>query len=118
MDDFSVFGPSFDPCLKNLGIVLRRCVETNLVLNWEKCNFMVTEGIMLGHKLSSKGLEVDQAKVGVIEKFPLPLNMKGIRSFLGHTCFYQRLFQDFSKISKPLKNFLIKISLLFLIMLV
>ncbi|MCI53475.1 reverse transcriptase, partial [Trifolium medium] len=84
MDDFSVFGPSFELCLKNLDTVLKRCVETNLVLNWEKCHFMVTEGIVLGHKISSKGIEVDKAKVEVIEKLPPPVNVKGIRSFLGH----------------------------------
>jgi len=49
MDDFSIFGSNFDSCLENLDVVLRRCVETNLVLNWEKCHFMVTEGIVLGH---------------------------------------------------------------------
>jgi hypothetical protein len=59
MDDFSVFGKSFDDCLNNLDAALKRCVETNLVLNWEKCNFMVTEGIVLGHKISKKGIEVD-----------------------------------------------------------
>ena len=51
MDDFSLFGPSFECYLKNLEIVLQRCVETNLVLNWEKCHFMVREGMVLGHKI-------------------------------------------------------------------
>src|SRR3954468_22040227 len=53
MDDFSVYGSSFDLCLKNLDEVMERCIETNLVLNWEKCTFMVTDGIALGHKVSS-----------------------------------------------------------------
>ena len=53
-------------------------MKTNLVLNWEKCHFMVTEGIVLGHKVSSRGLEVDRAKVEVIEKLPPPVNVKGI----------------------------------------
>ncbi|KAL4291107.1 hypothetical protein GQ457_14G015530 [Hibiscus cannabinus] len=57
MDDFSTFGENFDNCLSNLEKVLKRCKETNLVLNWEKCHFMVDEGIMLGHKISSKGME-------------------------------------------------------------
>jgi len=57
MDDFSVFGATFDVCLLNLETVLRRCIETNLVLNWEKCHFMVTEGIVLGHKISKEGLK-------------------------------------------------------------
>ena len=84
MDDFSVFGSSFECCLKNLEMVLQRCMETNLVLNWEKCHFMVQEGIALGHKISARGIGVDQAKIDVIEKLPQPLNVKGIRSFLGH----------------------------------
>ncbi|XP_058740928.1 uncharacterized mitochondrial protein AtMg00860-like [Vicia villosa] len=69
---------------------------------------MVTEGIILGHKVSSRGLEVDQAKVEVIEKLPPSLNMKGIRSFLGHADFYQRFIKDFSKVAKPLSNLLNK----------
>ena len=63
MDDFSVFGDSFDSCLKNLAKVLQKCEETNLVLNWEKRHFLVNEGIVLGHKVSQDGLEVDKAKV-------------------------------------------------------
>ncbi|XP_016652563.1 PREDICTED: RNA-directed DNA polymerase homolog [Prunus mume] len=62
MDDFSVFGDSFDQCLHNLSKVLARCEQTNLVLNWEKCHFMVNQGIVLGHVMSSKGIEVDKAK--------------------------------------------------------
>jgi hypothetical protein len=108
MDDFSVFGPSFDRCLMNLDTVLKWCVETNLVLNWEKCHFMVTEGIVLGHKISAKGIEVDKAKVEVIEKLPPPVNVKGIRSFLGHAGYYRRFIKDFSKIAKPLSNLLNK----------
>ena len=108
MDDFSVFGSTFDICLHNLEVVLRRCVETNLVLNWEKCHFMVTEGIVLGHKIFERGIEVDRAKVEIIEKLPLPTNVKGIRSFLGHAGFYRRFIKDFSKIAKPLCNLLNK----------
>nr|KYP63065.1 Retrovirus-related Pol polyprotein from transposon 17.6 [Cajanus cajan] len=108
MDNFSVFGASFDTCLENLNTVLRRCVETNLVLNWEKYHFMVTEGIVLGHKISRRGIEVDPAKVEVISKLPPPTNVKGIKSFLGHVGFYRRFIQDFSKIAKPLSNLLVK----------
>ena len=70
MDDFLVFGDSFDRCLANLEKMLKRCEETNLVLNWEKCHFMVKEGIVLGHKVSGNGIEVDQAKVEAISKLP------------------------------------------------
>ena len=106
MDDFSVFGDSFDSCLKNLAKVLQKCEETNLVLNWEKCHFMVNEGIVLGHKVSQDGLEVDKAKVETIEKLPAPTSVKGIRSFLGHAGFYRRFIKDFSKVAKPLCNLL------------
>src|SRR3954463_11397236 len=106
MDDFSVFGKTFDTCLNNLDVALEMCIETNLILNWEKCHFMVTEGIILGLKVSSRGLEVDQAKVEVISKLPPPINVKGVRSFLGHVGFYRRFVKDFSKIAKPLSNLL------------
>ncbi|KAK1641975.1 hypothetical protein QYE76_059780 [Lolium multiflorum] len=85
-----------------------RCEETNLVLNWEKCHFMVNEGIVLGHKISERGIEVDRAKVEAIEKMPYPRDVKGIRSVLGHAGFYRRFIKDFSKVSKPLTNLLQK----------
>ncbi|XP_070023356.1 uncharacterized protein [Nicotiana sylvestris] len=78
MDDFSVVGNSFNECLANLTHVLKRCIEMNLVLNWEKCHFMVQEGIVLGHLVSSKGIEVDRAKVVVIEKLPPPTSVKAV----------------------------------------
>ncbi|GJY39486.1 reverse transcriptase domain-containing protein [Tanacetum coccineum] len=108
MDDFSVFGNSFDQCLNNLDKMLGRCEETNLVLNWEKCHFMVKEGIVLGHKISGKGIEVDKAKINVIAKLPYPSNVKGVRSFLGHAGFYRRFIKDFSMISKPMTQLLMK----------
>jgi len=78
------------------------------VLNWEKCHFMVPEGIVLGHKVSVKGIEVDRAKVEVIEKLPPPSSVRAIRSFLGHAGFYRRFIKDFAKIAKPLCNLLVK----------
>ncbi|GKA70197.1 reverse transcriptase domain-containing protein [Tanacetum coccineum] len=108
MDDFSVFGNSFDCCLANLDRMLARCEETNLVLNWKKCHFMVKEGIVLGHKISGAGIEVDRAKIDVIAKLPYPTNVKGVRSFLGHAGFYRRFIKDFSMISKPMTKLLMK----------
>ena len=67
---------------------------------------MVSEGIVLGHKISERGIEVDKAKFDAIEKMPCPI--KGIRSFLGHAGFYRRFIKDFSKISRPLTNLLQK----------
>ena len=97
MDDFSVFGDSYEGCLENLRRVLERCEEKNLVLNWEKCHYMVTQGIVLGHVVSKQGIEVDKAKVELISNLPTPKCVKDILSFLGHVGFYRR----FIKISVP-----------------
>jgi hypothetical protein len=87
MDDFSIYGKTFKGCLPNLDKVLKRCQMDDLVLNWEK-HFMVREGIILGHKILEKGIEVDKAKIEVIEQLPPPTNVNGIHSFLGHARFY------------------------------
>uniref|UniRef100_A0A2N9IKQ4 RNA-directed DNA polymerase n=1 Tax=Fagus sylvatica TaxID=28930 RepID=A0A2N9IKQ4_FAGSY len=88
--------------------VLIRCEEKNLVLNWEKCHFMVSKGIVLGHIVSSQGIEVDKSKIELISKLPTPKTVKDIRSFLGHAGFYRRFIKDFSVISRPLCNLLSK----------
>ncbi|KAL0444945.1 UNVERIFIED_CONTAM: Retrovirus-related Pol polyprotein from transposon opus [Sesamum latifolium] len=93
----SVFGDFIDHFME-------RCEEANLVLNWEKCHFMVKEGIVLGHKVSYRGIEVDKAKVDLIAKLPLPQSVKEVRGFLGHAGFFQRFIKDFSKIARPLTN--------------
>nr|GEZ76051.1 DNA-directed DNA polymerase [Tanacetum cinerariifolium] len=72
MDDFLVFGNYFENCLSHLDKMLQRCEDTNLSLNWEKSHFMVKEGIVLGHKISKNMIEVDRAKVDVIDKLPHP----------------------------------------------
>ncbi|GJU54054.1 reverse transcriptase domain-containing protein [Tanacetum coccineum] len=77
MDDFSVFGSSFNHFLNNFDKMLQRCKDAHLVLNWEKCHFMVKEGIVLGHKVSKVGLKLDKAKIEVISKLPPPTNIKG-----------------------------------------
>ncbi|GKC82925.1 reverse transcriptase domain-containing protein, partial [Tanacetum coccineum] len=108
MDDFSFFRDSFSSCLFHLDKMLKRCEDTNLVLNWEKCHFMVKEGIVLGHKIPMSEIEVDKAKVHVIAKLPHPTTVKGTRSFLGHAGFYRRFIQDFSKIVRPMTHLLEK----------
>ncbi|XP_045812264.1 uncharacterized protein LOC123906408 [Trifolium pratense] len=106
MDDFTVYGSSFDACLNSLNLILERCIETNLVLNYEKCHFMVRQGIVLGHIISEKGISVDPAKIDVISTLPYPSCVREIRSFLGHAGFYRRFIKDFSKIALPLSNLL------------
>nr|GEY22716.1 reverse transcriptase domain-containing protein [Tanacetum cinerariifolium] len=88
--------------------MLKRCEDTNLVLNWEKCHFMCREGIVLWHKISKSGLEVDRAKVNVIAKLPHQTTMRSVRSFLRHAGFYRRFIQDFSKIARPMTHLLEK----------
>ncbi|RDY01505.1 Retrovirus-related Pol polyprotein from transposon 17.6, partial [Mucuna pruriens] len=101
INNFSIYNTNFENYLLNLSKVLQRCEKVNLVLNWEKCHFMVKEGIVLGHL-------VDLANIEVIEKLTLLVNVKGVRSSLEHSDFYQCFIKDFFKISKPLSNLLMK----------
>ncbi|RVW66388.1 Retrovirus-related Pol polyprotein from transposon 17.6 [Vitis vinifera] len=98
---------TFQRCIQ-LGSVLNRCIEKDLVLNWEKCHFMVHQGIVLGHIISKQGIEVDKAKVELIVKLPSPTTVKGVRQFLGHAGFYRRFIKDFSKLARPLCELLVK----------
>lgn len=88
--------------------VIERCVQLNLVLDWEKCHIMVKQGIVLGHIVFEKGIDVEKAKIDVIENLQPPKIAREIRSFLGHDGFYRRFIKYFSKISKPLTNLLMK----------
>ncbi|XP_021759252.1 uncharacterized protein LOC110724165 isoform X1 [Chenopodium quinoa] len=108
MDDFTVHGDSFDNCLEYLTLVLKRCLETNLVLNSEKCHFMVQQGIVLGHIVSSEGIKVDKAKIDLISSLPYPASVREVSSFLGHAGFYRRFIEGFSKIAQPLCRLLQK----------
>ena len=108
MNDITIYGSAFDECLVNLEAVLNRCIEKDLVLNWKKCHFMVQQGIVLGHIISKQDIEVDKAKVELIVKLPSPTNVKGVRQFLGHVGFYRRFIKDFSKLTRPLCELLVK----------
>nr|GEV10831.1 DNA-directed DNA polymerase [Tanacetum cinerariifolium] len=94
MDDFLVFGDYFSSFLSHLDKMLKRCEDTNLVLNWEKCHFMVKEGILLGHKISKSGIEVDRAKVDVIAKLPLPISVKAKNLATDHLSRLENPYQD------------------------
>nr|GFB25906.1 reverse transcriptase domain-containing protein [Tanacetum cinerariifolium] len=98
MDDFSVFGNSFENCLSRLDKLLQWCEDTNLNRNWEKSHFMVKEGIVLGHKISKNGIEVDRAKVDVIAKLPHPV--KG--AVLGQR--HEKHFKPFHYASKTMND--------------
>ncbi|RDX83988.1 Retrovirus-related Pol polyprotein, partial [Mucuna pruriens] len=85
MDDFTVYATSFNACLKNLSKVLTRCIDTNLVLNFEKCHFMVTEGIVLGHLVSTRGIEVNKSKINIITSLP------------NHVSIQEKVYQEFQQ---------------------
>ncbi|RDY14386.1 Retrovirus-related Pol polyprotein from transposon 17.6, partial [Mucuna pruriens] len=108
MDDFTVYTDSFDACLENLSKVLTRCIDANLVLNFEKWHLMVTVGIMLGHLVSNKAIEVDKSKIDTITSLPNPASVWEVRSFLGHARFYRRFIKNFNKIALPLSKLLQK----------
>ncbi|XP_038902440.1 uncharacterized protein LOC120089086 [Benincasa hispida] len=108
IDDFTVYGESFEDFLHNLSLVLKRCIEANLVLNYEKCHFMASHGIVLGHLVSVKELEVDKAKVDVIANLPYSTCVRETHSFLGSAGFHRRFIKDFSKLALPLSTLLQK----------
>eukprot|EP00253_Pinus_taeda_P007596 PITA_07596 len=108
MDDFTVYGNSFEEALENLEKVLIRCKETNLSLSHEKCFMMFTKGIALGHHISGDGIKVDRSKVEVMSKLPIPNCQKVVRSFLGFTSYYRRFIEKFTKIAYPLFKLLTK----------
>ncbi|KAI9078588.1 hypothetical protein K1719_039426 [Acacia pycnantha] len=104
MDDFTVYGSDFDACLANLSRVLHRCIESNLVLNYEKCHFMVESGIVLGHIVSRKGIEVDPAKIDVIIVLPYPASCGKFALFLVMqflSTFHSRFQQDSPTLVQP-----------------
>nr|GEU96364.1 reverse transcriptase domain-containing protein [Tanacetum cinerariifolium] len=104
---FLVFGDSFSSCLSHLDMMIKRCKDTSLVLNWEKYYFMVKKGIILGHKISKNDIEFDSAKVDVISKLPPPTTVKGIKSFLvGNVLIRGMPSQQKKKIFKDIKHYL------------
>jgi hypothetical protein len=82
MNDFIIYGNSFDVCIENLTLILKRCMKINLVLNYKKCHFMVEQGIVLGHIVFSRGLEVNKAKIDIIFSLSYHVSIREVYSFL------------------------------------
>ena len=108
MDDFTVYGDSFEEALENLEKVLIRYKETNLSLSHEKCFMMFNEWIVLGHHISRDGIKVDSSNVEVISKLSVPNCQWDVRVFLGFTRYCIRFIENFTKIASPLFKLLTK----------
>jgi hypothetical protein len=108
MDDFTPYGVSFQEALPNLEKVLKRCIQAHLSLSTKKFHIMMSEGIVLGHFISSQGIQVDPAKIQAIKNLPIPKTQTEVRSFLGHARYYRRFINFFSKIASPLFVLLMK----------
>ena len=81
MDDFTSYGSNFQEALTNLGKFLTKCIEMNLSLSPEKCEFLMTEGTMLGQTISQQGLQVDPNKIFIIQRVPPPQKVRDVRVF-------------------------------------
>ena len=108
MDDFTAYGNNFQEALDNIEKVLIQCQETNLSLSHEKCKMLLTEGIVLGHHVSSQGIKVDPSKIKVIIGPPFPKTQEEVRSFLVHAGYYRRFTENFTRIAAPMFKLLIK----------
>lgn len=115
VDNFVVYETALEQCFYNLTMVLQRSKQTKLVLDWERCRFMVGDGIVFGHKISERGIEVDNSSMVTLEILPIPQDIKGVKNFLGNAGFYQRFIKDFAKVSRPLTYLLNKDTPFFLI---
>jgi hypothetical protein len=108
MDDFTSYGVSFDEALQNLEKVLNQCIQSHLSLSTEKCHMMMSEGVVLGHFISSQGIQVDPSKIQFIKDLPIPKTQTYVRSFLGHVGYYRRFIKKNSKMVSPLYVLLMK----------
>jgi len=108
MDDFTPYGCDFQEALSKLDKVLNKCIEMNSSLSLEKCEFLMTAGIVLGHLISQKGLQVDPKKIAIIQRVPPPQKQRDVRSFLGLARYYRIFIKDFNKLASPLFGLLAK----------
>jgi len=108
IDDFTPYGCDFQDALTNLGRVLHKCIEMNLSLCPKKCEFLMTEGTVLGHSISQQGLQVHLNKIAIIQRVPPPQKQRDVKSFLGLAGYHRRLIKDFNKLASPLFGLLTK----------
>ena len=108
MDDFTAYGNTFKEALDNLENVLIRCQETNLALSHEKCNMLLTEGVILGYHISSNTCIKVDPKIEVSTKLSIPQSQNEVRSILRHAGYYRRFIENFTKISTPMFRLLTK----------
>eukprot|EP00253_Pinus_taeda_P004185 PITA_04185 len=102
MDDFTPYGSNFQEALANLAKFLDKCIEMDLSLSPKMCEFLMTEGTMLGHAISQQGLQVDPNKIAIIQRVPPPQKVRDVQSFLGLVGYYRRFIKHFSKLASPL----------------
>lgn len=102
MDNFTPYGNNFDESLENLEKVLKWCKLTNISLTMENGHMIMNEGVVLRHYISTIGIHLDLAKVGVILKIPTPKTQRDVCSFLGHVGYYRCFIKEFSKLASPL----------------
>ena len=107
LDDILIFSSSFSEHLDRLESVFQRLHDYKLKLNPKKCEFFKSQVRYLGHVVSGKGIMTDPDKTSALRNWPVPTNVKSLRSFLGFTGYYRRFIQDFSRIVKPLNELLI-----------
>lgn len=105
MDDFTTYGKTFEEAKENLDKVLQRCKDYNLSLNSEKCFMMMQEGVVLGHFIFPKGIEVDPTKIEVIHTLAIRAKLKKVRNFLGHARYYRCFIKYFSQIAALMEEY-------------
>ena len=104
LDDITIFSKRREEHVFHLRHIFERCRKYGISLNPRKCVFAVTEGKLLGHIVSKKGISIDPERIRAIEQIPLPHNKKGMQSFMGTINFVRRFVPDFAQIVKPLQQ--------------